>query len=63
MRVAMIVLGGWIGSSVVLSLLVGRILARQGSDRGDARTRRAAANVIPIAAGRRVAPRTAAPVR
>jgi hypothetical protein len=62
MRVAMIVLGGWIGCSVVLSLLVGRVLARQGSDRGDARTHGRAANVIPIAAGR-AAPSTAAPVR
>jgi len=63
MRVAMIVLGGWVGSSVVLSLLVGRVLARQGSDRGDARTHGLAPNVIPITAGRRVASRSAAPTR
>jgi hypothetical protein len=63
MRVAMIVLGGWVGSSVVLSLLVGRVLARQGSGRGDARPRGLAADVIPITAGRRAAPRTAAPAR
>lgn len=62
MRVAMMVLGGWVGSSVVLSLLVGRVLARH-SGRGAARTHGLAANVIPITAGHRDAPRTAAPAR
>ena len=63
MRITMMVLGGWTVASVVLSLLVGRVLARLSTECGDVPTAGFPANVIPITADRRAAPSTAAPAR
>lgn len=62
LRVAMMVLGGWVGSSVVIALVVGRLLAIRGSGRRDEAAFDALpANVTPITAARRFPGRTAAP--